>query len=264
MIRIVITGSAGKMGGAILRLAQQDKDIAVTGLTETVGHPSVGKNLPETFGSGQAPLAVTDNLEKVIDGCDVVIDFTSPAATLEHLKIVRSRGKAIVIGTTGFAPEDRTSIESIKEARVVISPNMSVGVNVMFNIVEKLSAVLSDAYDIEITEMHHRWKKDAPSGTALRLKEYIEKAQPSRTWTEVFGREGITGERKADEIGIMSIRGGDIVGEHTVTFAGIGERLEITHRAYTRDNFARGALFAAKWIVHQKEGIYSMKEVLGL
>ena len=148
--------------------------------------------------------------------------------------------------------------------KVVISPNMSIGMNVLFDVANKVASVLKEGYDVEIVEMHHRWKKDAPSGSALRIKDAIETAKPDRKWTEVFGREGITGERKTEEIGIMSLRGGDVVGEHTVFFAGMGERLEFTHRAFSRDNFARGALLAAKWLIRQPYGIYSMKDVLGL
>ena len=148
--------------------------------------------------------------------------------------------------------------------KVVLSPNMSIGMNVLFDVANKVAGLLKEGYDVEIVEMHHRWKKDAPSGSALRLKDAVETAQPERKWTEVFGREGITGERKAQEIGLMSLRGGDVVGEHTVYFAGMGERLEFTHRAFSRDNFAKGALLAAKWLVGQPYGVYSMKDVLGL
>jgi len=155
-------------------------------------------------------------------------------------------------------------MRSTAGVRAVISPNMSVGMNLMFDTVEKLSRMLKDGYDIEIVEMHHRLKKDSPSGTAVKLMEVIEGAQPDKAWQEVFGRKGITGERKDNEIGVLALRGGDVVGEHTVMFAGIGERLEITHRAYSRENFARGAIIAAKWIVDKGEGIYTMKNVLGL
>ena len=146
----------------------------------------------------------------------------------------------------------------------VVSPNMSIGVNLLFNLAEKAARVLGRDYDTEITEMHHKWKKDAPSGTALRLREIIKNAVPERAWIDVFGREGMVGERKSDEIAVLALRGGDVVGEHTVFFAGAGERLEITHRAYSRENFARGALVAAKWLVNQPKGVYDMADVLGL
>jgi 4-hydroxy-tetrahydrodipicolinate reductase len=196
--------------------------------------------------------------------CDVVIDFTQPEPSFEHFRVAKSAKKAIVIGTTGFTQAAVDEINNSKDARVVISPNMSVGMNLMFDVVERVAKILSDDYDIEIVEMHHKWKKDAPSGTAMRIKDVIEKALPEKNWIEVFGRKGITGERKNGEIGIMTLRGGDVVGEHTAIFAGIGERLEVTHRAYSRENFARGALVAAKWIATRPDGIYSMKDVLGL
>jgi 4-hydroxy-tetrahydrodipicolinate reductase len=169
-----------------------------------------------------------------------------------------------VSGTSGFKDDDMRSLREAKGARVVISPNMSIGMNILFDLAQRVSSLVGDSYDAEIVELHHRWKKDAPSGSALKIKDAVLAGQSSRQWTEVFGREGMVGERKKDEIGIMSIRGGDIVGEHTLCFAGIGERLELTHKAWSRDNFARGGLLAARWLVKQSPGIYSMKDVLGL
>jgi 4-hydroxy-tetrahydrodipicolinate reductase len=264
MTRIVITGVCGRVGRAILSLAVKDDEFQVVGAVESPSHPMVGKGLEALVGGGAAGPAIESDLTKVIYGCDVVIDFTEAGASIGHFRAAIAAGKAMVIGTTGFADSALSEIKDTEGARIVISPNMSVGVNVMFDTVERISKTLRDDYDIEVVEMHHRLKKDAPSGTAMRIKDIAEASQPDRRWIEVFGRKGITGERKNEEIGVMSLRGGDVVGEHTVIFAGIGERLEVTHRAYSRENFARGALLAARWIVHQSPGIYSMKDVLGL
>jgi 4-hydroxy-tetrahydrodipicolinate reductase len=264
MTKIIVTGVGGKMGNAILHLALSDQQCIVVGATEAKGHHLVGRDLSAVGLSSAPDLVIGDNLEAIVTACDVVIDFTSPQSTLSHLQVVAGAGKAIVIGTTGFTAHMLAEIAAKKNARIVISPNMSVGVNVMFDVVGRLSRILGSSYDVEITEMHHRWKKDAPSGTALRLKEAIENGQRERQWTSVFGRDGITGERSRDEIAVFSLRGGDVVGDHTVTFAGMGERIEVTHRASTRDNFARGALLAAKWIINEPQGVYTMKDVLGL
>lgn len=264
MVKVIITGVCGRMGSMILKLALEDQDFRVSGVTEVAHHPSVGKCAEAVIvGAGNA-LIVEGSLASVIDKGDVVIDFTEPQATMENFKLARKKGKAIVIGTTGMQGKALEEIMKAKNARAVISPNMSVGMNLMFDMVEKYSKIMKDDYDIEIVEMHHKLKKDAPSGTAMRLKDLVQSAAPKRKWIEVFGRQGILGERKKEELGIMSLRGGDVVGEHTVMFAGVGERLEITHRAFSRENFARGALVAARWLVRQDPGIYSMKDVLGL
>jgi 4-hydroxy-tetrahydrodipicolinate reductase len=170
----------------------------------------------------------------------------------------------MVIGTTGFPRNAFQEISRMAGARVVISPNMSIGVNLMFDLVGRAASALTADYDVEILELHHKWKKDAPSGTAVRLRHVIEAARPATPSFQVSGRDGMVGERKPGEIGVLAVRGGDIVGEHTVFFVGLGERLEITHRAASRDNFARGALLAAKWLTRQPPGVYDMKDVLGL
>ncbi|MHB8110644.1 MAG: 4-hydroxy-tetrahydrodipicolinate reductase [Syntrophorhabdaceae bacterium] len=261
MVKIAITGACGKMGRAILKLALDDGDCEVSGLIEMNGHPMTNKIHDAMAGKG--PL-ITDDIDRGISGADAVIDFTEPKASLAYFRAAREKGIPIVIGTTGIQGADLDSLQKTAGARAVISPNMSVGMNVLFDLARRVSAIVGDAYDAEIVELHHHWKKDAPSGSALKIKDAVEAGQNDRSWIEVFGREGIVGERKKDEIGIMSIRGGDIVGEHTLYFAGIGERLELTHKAWSRDNFARGALIAAKWLVKQPSGIYSMKDVLGL
>lgn len=258
MISLIITGAAGKMGKTITNLALQDKDFVIKGLTEKKGHSIVGSIDTLTR------IKITDSLEDLINECEVIVDFTEPKSSMEHLNIAKKYKKAIVIGTTGFNEEELKTILKTDDTKVVYSPNMSVGVNLIFDLVERAARILKDNYDIEIFEMHHKWKKDAPSGTALRLKDIIEKTNLERQWLEVYGRQGFTGERKREEIGILASRAGDIVGEHTVFFVGIGERIEITHRANSRENFARGALIAAKWVINQKNGVYTMRDVLGL
>ncbi|MBP1747747.1 MAG: dapB [Deltaproteobacteria bacterium] len=261
MIKIAITGACGKMGRAITKLAREDADVEIAGLIEMKGHPMVGQT--HDLLGGKSP-AITDDPVQAMHGADVLIDFTEAKASLEFFRAANEMGIADVIGTTGLKDDDVRSIREAKGARVVISPNMSIGMNILFDLARRVSSLVGDAYDAEIVELHHRWKKDAPSGSALKIKDAVLAGQSGRQWIEVFGREGIVGERKKDEIGVMSIRGGDIVGEHTLYFAGIGERLELTHKAWSRDNFARGALIAAKWLVRQPSGTYSMKDVLGL
>ena len=264
MIGLVITGVCGKVGSAILRLDLTDPGFRVCRILEAKGHPSIGKTGDLIAGPEAGTLVIEDDFPAALPECDVVIDFTEPVSSVRHLRIAAEQGKAIVIGTTGFSPEARTEIFGTKGARAVLSPNMSIGVNLLFALVEKASSVLDTGYDAEIVEMHHKWKKDAPSGTAVSLKNIIESSKPGNNWIEVAGRTGIWGERKEEEIGVFSVRGGDTVGEHTVIYAGIGERLELTHRAFSRENFARGALRAAAWLVNRQPGIYDMRNVLGL
>ncbi|MCX7856591.1 MAG: 4-hydroxy-tetrahydrodipicolinate reductase [Deltaproteobacteria bacterium] len=263
MIKLIVTGALGKMGRTILSLSQKMEGFEIVGAVEKREHPAVGRTLKD-LGIVEKELAVVDDLMSVVDACDVVIDFTEPSSALQHFRIAKDKNKAIVIGTTGFKDKEAEEILRAKNVRVVISPNMSVGVNVMFNIVRTVSKLLGKDYDVEILEVHHRMKKDAPSGTALRLRDIIVSTNLEINWQSVYGRSGIVGERKNEELGVFSIRGGDVVGEHTVMFLGIGERLEITHKATSRENFAKGALLAAKWIMGKPEGIYSMEDVLGL
>ncbi|MCK9226672.1 MAG: 4-hydroxy-tetrahydrodipicolinate reductase [Syntrophorhabdaceae bacterium] len=261
MVKIAITGACGKMGRAITKMALEDPDIEITGFVEMKGHPMIGQAHDLMGGS---PPIITDDPREAMQGADVIVDFTEAKASLEFFKAANELKVADVIGTTALKDDEIRTIQEVKGARIVISPNMSIGMNILFDLAQRVSSLVGDAYDAEIVELHHRWKKDAPSGSALKIKDSVLAGQIGRQWTEVFGRQGIIGERKKDEIGIMSIRGGDIVGEHTLYFAGIGERLELTHKAWSRDNFAQGALTAAKWLVRQPPGIYSMKDVLGL
>jgi 4-hydroxy-tetrahydrodipicolinate reductase len=265
MVRVAITGAGGRMGTSILKLAMEDGGFEIAGVLEAKDHPFIGKVMESVKGRENSKMILGYNLAEIIERADVVIDFSEASASLEYFRVVKTAGKAIVIGTTGFSEAALAEInDGGRDAKVVISPNMSIGMNLMFNVVEKVAETLQDGYDVEIVEMHHRMKRDAPSGTAVRLKNIVESVASDKKWIEVYGRKGITGERQKEEIGVLALRGGDVVGEHTVMFAGIGERLEITHRAFSRDNFAKGSLLAAKWIVFQENGVYTMKDVLGL
>jgi 4-hydroxy-tetrahydrodipicolinate reductase len=267
MVNVVVTGVAGRMGGHILRLLEQSPDLALVGAVERPGW-----NGPRDAGvaAGLPALGVQvgEDLAAVLEASpvDVVIDFTSHEASARNAAAAASRGVAIVIGSTGFDAAGKARIrEQATRIPVVLSPNMSVGVNVMFALVAQAAKVLGDAYDVEIVEMHHGKKKDAPSGTAVRLAEVAAEAlgrDPGRD--VVYARHGMIGERTPHEIGVMTLRGGDVVGEHTVFFAGQGERLEVTHRATSRDQFARGAVRAARWVKGRTPGLYDMHDVLGL
>ncbi len=263
-IKAVVIGAAGKMGSRIIHIVQETPSMRVHRAIERPDHPSIGKDIGEVIGLGKMNIPLEGEL-KGKDG-DVIINFTSPRASLESLEFAKEAGLAVVIGTTGLSPEQIERVKDLsKDVRCVFSPNMSVGVNVMFRIVQEVARVLGPDYDVEIVEAHHRLKKDSPSGTAVKLGELIAKAV-GRDFGRVgvYGRKGMVGERTKDEIGMQVIRAGDIVGEHTVLFGGIGERLEIIHRAHSRDNFARGAVRAALWIVNQPKGLYDMQDVLGL
>jgi 4-hydroxy-tetrahydrodipicolinate reductase len=266
MVKAIVSGAAGRMGGRIIHMLEAAQDITLAGALEQPGHPQLGRDAGEVAGLPRKGIAVSGSLAEVLPLGEVLIEFTHPESTLEHLRAAAAAGKAMVIGTTGLSPQQVGELKGLAEkTRVVFAPNMSVGVNLMFKVVESVAKVLTEGYDVEIVEAHHRLKKDAPSGTALKLAQVIAQAlERDLTKVAVYGRQGITGERPKDEIGIMTVRAGDIVGEHTVIFGGIGERLEIIHRAHNRDNFARGAVRAAQWIVEQPNGLYDMQDVLGL
>ena len=267
MINIIVAGAAGRMGQRIVHMIHQNPETALTGAFELLGHPSVGKDAGLVAGVGDAGVKIAGSLEEVMDGADVLIDFTSPVGTLKNLRAVSSGGKtAMVIGTTGIKGEMLDEVETIAgKIRCVLAPNMSVGVNVMFKIAGEMARILGDDYDMEILEVHHRLKKDAPSGTAMRLARILADASDrDLEKVGIYERKGMIGERTDEEIGIQTWRAGDITGEHTVMFGGIGERLELIHRAHNRDNFARGAVRAALWVINQPEGLYDMQDVLGL
>jgi 4-hydroxy-tetrahydrodipicolinate reductase len=257
MMRITICGAAGRMGQSILDIAKIDENVQVCGAVEYENSPALG--------TGNPAILPASRIEEVLPGTEVLIDFTNPDNALKNLEFAKKYKIPVVIGTTGFISEQKEKIaEAAKEIPIVLSPNMSVGVNILFKLVEEVTKLIPD-YDIEIVELHHNKKKDAPSGTAVKLAD-IAAAGIGKNMNEVgvYGRKSVLGERGKDEIGVLSVRGGDIVGEHTVYFAGIGERLELTHRAQSRNTFGAGAVRAAKWLIGKAPGLYDMQDVLGL
>ena len=267
MLQTVITGVSGRMGSTLLRLARGTPGFSVVGATARPGSAAVGQDagvaarLSEPLG-----LKVVDALGKALDaGAQVVIDFTGAAASVAHARLCASRGVPMVIGSTGFSAESREQVAAAAQAiPVVLAPNTSVGVNVVIQMAAELARVLGEGFDVEVVETHHRMKKDAPSGTALKLAEVLTQALGRTREDLVFARHGQIGARTPREIGVQALRGGDVVGEHTVFFFGEGERVELTHRATSRDQFAKGALRAANWVVKQRPGLYDMADVLGL
>ncbi len=266
MVRIAIAGAAGRMGRNLVKAAHHNANAAVGAGSERPESSLVGVDIGELCGIGRFDVALVDNLELAVDNFDVIVDFTSPASTLANLKLCKKYGKKLVIGTTGFTEEEQAVIaEAAKVVPIVMAPNYSVGVNLVFKLLEKAAKVMGDYCDIEIVEAHHRHKVDAPSGTAIGMGEAIAGAMGNKlSDMAVYAREGITGERTRDEIGFATIRAGDIVGEHTAMFADIGERVEITHKATDRMTFANGAIRASVWLNQKSSGFYSMTDVLGL
>jgi 4-hydroxy-tetrahydrodipicolinate reductase len=266
MIRVIVTGAAGRMGGRVLALAKEAADFQIVGATERPGHPAIGQDAGEVAGVGAVGVKVADGLARIITGADVLIDFSAPEASIDHLRSASKAGVAIVVGTTGLTKEHLAEARRLAaHMACVISPNMSVGVNVLFKVLREVARTLGDDYDVEIIEAHHHFKKDAPSGTALRMAQVVAEALGrDLEQVGVYGRKGIVGERPQAQIGVHTVRAGDIVGEHTVLFGGMGERIEIGHRAHSRDNFARGALRAARFVVQAPKGLYDMADVLGL
>ena len=267
MVRAIVAGAAGRMGSTIIRNILRTEGIELAAAFERPESPAVGKDVAEVLGlSERTGVVVEDSLEKVIERGEVIIDFTFHEASLAHARLNARYGKAMVIGTTGFSKEELSEIHDLarKHFPLVQAYNMSLGINLLYKLVELATRVLGEDFDIEIVEAHHRMKKDAPSGTALALAQVAARA---RGWDDSafrFCREGLIGERPRREIGIQTLRAGEIVGEHTVLFAGPGERLELIHRAASRDTFARGAVRAALWVVGRPPGVYDMQDVLGL
>jgi 4-hydroxy-tetrahydrodipicolinate reductase len=266
MTKVIVAGAAGRMGRRITYMVDQHPELQLVGGFEQPGNPEIGKDLGELAGIEKLGVSLSEGLTSVIEIGDVIIDFTFHESTMKFARLAAEHHKAMVIGTTGLSPENLAELKTLSaDFPCVQAPNMAVGVNVLFKVARKVASILGDAYDIEIVEAHHRMKKDAPSGTALKLGEMVaEGVGRDLAKVGVFERNGIIGERTDQEIGIQTIRGGDIVGEHTVYFAGPGERIELTHRAHNRDNFARGAALAAAWVTKQKNGLYSMFDVLDL
>jgi 4-hydroxy-tetrahydrodipicolinate reductase len=266
MVNVIVAGAAGRMGTRIIHMIQQNPDVALTGAFEEPGHSAVGQDAGSVAGLGSLGVKVADSLDSISGKGEVLIDFTTPESTLANARVAATQGMAMVIGTTAIAGDMLEEFKALAvQTRSVMAPNMSVGVNVMFKIAGEMAKILSSDYDLEILEAHHRFKKDAPSGTAMRLAQILaESTGQDLEKVGVYGRKGMIGERRREEIGIQTWRAGDITGEHTVMFGGIGERLELIHRAHNRDNFARGAIRAALWVVEQPNGLYDMQDVLGL
>ncbi len=266
MIRIAIVGAAGRMGKTLIEALQESDGLVLGAATEQPHSTLIGVDAGDLAGIGTLGVKVTASLSEVVDDFDVLIDFTAPAATMAHLEVCRAAGKCMVIGTTGLSDEEKQCLESAaQEIAIMFAPNMSIGVNLCFKLLELAARVMGDDADIEIIEAHHRHKIDAPSGTALRMGEVVADTL-GRNLKEcaVYGREGQTGERDRKTIGFETIRAGDVVGEHSVWFATPGERVEIVHKASSRMTFAKGAARAALWISKQKKGLFDMQDVLDL
>jgi 4-hydroxy-tetrahydrodipicolinate reductase len=266
MTRIAITGAAGRMGRSLVQAVHQAEGMQVTVALEHPDSSLLGTDAGELAGIGKLGVVVGSDITAVLDGFDVLIDFTRPEPTLANLEACRKAARRMVIGTTGFSEHQKARIAlAAEDIAVVLAPNMSVGVNLCLKLLDVAARVLGDTVDIEVIEAHHRHKVDAPSGTALRMGEVVADAL-GRDLKEcaVYGREGHTGERARNTIGFETIRAGDIVGDHTVLFAGDGERVEITHKASSRMTFANGALRAAGWLMAQDDGLFDMQDVLGL
>ena len=265
MIKIAVNGALGRMGSRILNLAYKSQDFKIAAAFEYEKNEFIGKDLGAALGLSEVLRVKLSKLSPAaLKGCDVLIDFSSPEAASESIKAALKAKTALVIGTTGLGPQIEAEIkEASKKIAILYSPNMSIGANFLFELARIASAKLKAGYDIEIVEAHHRLKKDAPSGTAKKIAEIIAK---EKGWdlkkVAKFGRQGFTGERSKDELGIHVIRAGDIVGDHTVLFSGPGETIELSHRAQSRDAFARGALVAALFVSDKKVGFYAMSDVL--
>ncbi len=265
MIRVAVTGAAGRMGRTLIQAVEAAEDLALGAAFERPGLSVLGSDAGELAGVGRLGVAVTDDPAAAADAFDVLVDFTVPEATLANVTVCADRRKGLVIGTTGF---DADGLERIRAAAervpILMAPNMSVGVNLTFKLVELAARVLGEGVDVEIVEAHHRHKIDAPSGTAVRMGEIVAGARGRQlSDVAVYERQGITGARPREAIGFATVRAGDIVGEHTVLFAGNGERIEITHRAESRMNFAQGALRAVRYVHQQRAGLFDMQDVLG-
>jgi 4-hydroxy-tetrahydrodipicolinate reductase len=266
MVRAAVAGVGGRMGSRIAQLVRETEGLELVGGFEHPEHPMVGKDIAQIIGGSSLEILICRSMEEAVDGADVVIDFTSASASLGHLQVAAAKKLPMVVGSTGFSPEQLARARELSRSfPCVLTPNMSMGVNVLFKVVADVAALLGGGFDVEIVEAHHRFKKDAPSGTAVKLAQLVAEAlERQLDQVGVYARHGLIGERTDQEIGIQTLRGGDIVGEHTVLFAGMGERIELTHRAHSRDNFARGALRAALWVVQQPPGLYDMQNVLGI
>jgi 4-hydroxy-tetrahydrodipicolinate reductase len=263
-IKLAVAGSSGRMGRALLEAVLGAPDLALAATLEQKGNAHIGQVAAELVGASGG-VRIGDDVAKAIAGADVFVDFTRPEGTIAHLAACRKQRVNMVIGTTGFGDAQKKEIAAAaRDIAIVLSPNFSVGVNVAFRLLDVAARALGKGYDVEIVEAHHRHKVDSPSGTAMRMGEVVAQALGRDLKKHaVYGREGVTGERKDETIGFAAIRGGDLVGDHTVLFIGAGERLEVSHRASSRANFASGALRAARFVAARKSGLYDMADVLG-
>ncbi|HTJ94640.1 MAG TPA: 4-hydroxy-tetrahydrodipicolinate reductase [Pararobbsia sp.] len=264
-MRVAIAGANGRMGRMLVEAVLAAPDAELAGALCLKGSDDVGQDAGAFLGA-KTGIALNDDVEAVLSKSDYLIDFTRPEGTIAHLEVARRHGVRMIIGTTGFDAAQKAELESAsKTLPIVFAPNMSVGVNVTFKLLELAARFLSTGYDIEIIEAHHRFKVDAPSGTALRMGEIIaHELGRDLSKDAVYGREGVTGERDPSTIGFATVRGGDIVGDHTVLFAGLGERIEISHKSSSRVSYARGALVAARFLADKTHGLFDMQDVLGL
>ena len=266
VITAVVAGASGRMGRRLIALLREGGDFQVVGAVERKDHVNVGRDAGEVAGVGPLGVSIVDAVGKALPGAEVLLDFTAPAAAMQHLEAASRAGVAVVVGTTGLSEADlRRARELSTKVPCVQSPNMSVGVNVLYGVLAQVARSLGEGYDIEVIEAHHHFKKDSPSGTAEKMAQVLAEALGrDLRKVGVYGRHGMVGERPKGEIAVHAIRAGDIVGEHTILFGGMGERIEIKHQAQSRDNFAFGALRAARWVVGQPPGLYDMLDVLGL
>jgi 4-hydroxy-tetrahydrodipicolinate reductase len=265
MMKIAVAGASGRMGRMLVEAVLEAPDMALAGALDVAGSPALGRDAGDFLGRATG-VRIVESLDDALAGADALIDFTRPEGTLRHLEACAARGVRMVIGTTGFDDEGKAAIRRASERiGIVFAPNMSVGVNVTFKLLETAAKILGEGYDVEIIEAHHRHKVDAPSGTALKMGEVVAEALGrDLRKVAVYGREGVTGERDGATIGFATVRGGDIVGDHTVLFAGIGERIEITHRSASRVTYAHGSLRACRFLAQRGAGLYDMQDVLGL
>jgi 4-hydroxy-tetrahydrodipicolinate reductase len=266
MIRVVVSGAAGRMGRQVIAAIGEYDDMAVSGALEAPGHPALGRDAGGFAGQPDSGIIITDDIEAAFDDADVVVDFSGPRSSLAAIDQAVKRKMPAVSGTTGLSEQDMGKVEAFsRKIPIVMTPNMSIGVNLLFAVSDEVARVLGDDFDVEIIEAHHNQKVDAPSGTARRLLEIISRAlKRDSQQVGVFGRQGMVGKRPPGEIGVHAVRAGDIVGEHTVLFASEGERIELVHRVTSRMPLARGAVRAARWVVGRPSGLYDMQDVLAL
>ncbi|MBL8027136.1 MAG: 4-hydroxy-tetrahydrodipicolinate reductase [Fibrobacteres bacterium] len=263
--KLAVSGAAGRMGQRIIAFSNESKIVSLAAAFDIATHPRIGDDVGLLAGIGEKGVLLSDSMVAA-KGCNVLIDFSSAEATESHIKFCAENGINLVVGTTGLSDKVKADIKKASEkVAVVFAPNMGVGINVLLSIVNKMAAVLGDEYDVEIIEAHHNKKKDAPSGTAIGLAEAVASGmQVSLAEKAIHGRSGLVGARPKKEIGIHAVRGGDIIGEHTVMFAGPGETIEVSHSVLTRDVFAKGAVRAAEFLAGKKSGLFNMQDVLGL